>query len=61
LVIVVPERERPGITAMHWQRPMISASRMRMLFSDFAPALELIGDVEMQPVSRNMISYKKVL
>ena len=36
-VIVVPEREMPGIVATHWQRPITSASATRMLRSFFLP------------------------
>ena len=40
-VIVVPERERPGTTATHWHRPMISASNTVILRSVFLPGVIL--------------------
>ena len=40
-VIVVPERERPGTTATHWHRPIISASSTVILRSVFLPGVIL--------------------
>ena len=36
-VMVVPERDRPGITAAHWHRPMMRASSTVILVSVFLP------------------------
>ena len=60
-VIVVPERDRPGIVATHWQSPMISASRKRMFFSVRLPGAIRSDTKSMQPVSSNATPMKGVM
>ena len=50
-VMVVPERERPGIVATHWHRPIISASEIVMLAAFFVPGFILSATNSIQPVS----------
>ena len=49
-VIVLPEREIPGIVATHWQRPMMSASFTVMLRSVRLPWGMRSEMKRMQPV-----------
>ena len=60
-VMVVPERESPGMVATHWHRPMVRASRKRMLRSVRVPGAILSETKSIQPVSSSAAPMNGVM